>query len=76
MAKKTIREQIIAALEARGLKPITNARTTKYIVFQHPNLDGRFLYVGAGGALRTGKTIADSIPADRFKQQLLAEAPS
>ena len=65
----TLREQLIAALEKRGLNQV-DAKTTKYAVFNRPK--GGFYYVGDRGALRYGLTVAGSLAAsDSYKTKLL-----
>ena len=71
---KTLREKYIAGLTARGFKEVK--RTSKWVVFEHHILpSGDFYYVGKSGSLRTGTTIATSIPvSQRYKDQLIAIA--
>lgn len=55
----TKQQEICSKLEARGLKRDNSARTSKYIVYNAGN--GVKYFVGKNGALRKGKSIADSI---------------
>ena len=72
MAKKTIQERLIEALKLQGC-PEVQSRSTKYRVFMDIRTakKGGFLYVGKAGALRFGKTVTDSRPADAYKAALL-----
>lgn len=85
---KTMKERLIAALEARGYVPRINPRGSKYGEYAtgpgaksllKTEDDGAVrphrILVGKAGALRfTTKSIADSIPfSDRTKLKLLAE---
>jgi hypothetical protein len=50
-----------------------NSRSTKYTVYNiiAPNWEGNF-YVGKKGALRKGKTIAESIPlSEKVRQEVI-----
>lgn len=69
---KTLKEQFIAALEARGERKVKE--THKYVVYSRRGTAG-YYYVGKAGALRVGHTIGASIPvSDIHKQALLAGA--
>lgn len=63
----TIREQLIAAFDKLGAARV-DSRSTKYVVYSH---NGHNYYIGKAGALRVGRTAADSIPTERFKRHLL-----
>lgn len=68
---KTIKEQLISALEARGCTIITGAPSRKYVTMTRPNRPGTFYYVGRFGALRYGENIANSLSAsDQFKKAI------
>lgn len=68
---KTMQERFAAALEGRGERIVK--RTFRYIVYSR-NHGGGFYYLGRSGALRIGRTIADSVPArGEFKAALLQE---
>jgi hypothetical protein len=72
MAKFTIQQSLVDALIASGRGTPVTSRSRKYVTLKRP--DGSFFYVGPAGALRFGKTVADSMAApDEFKQRLLAE---
>lgn len=67
---KTLREKYIEALKARGWIELKN--THRYTVFDNRD-GGSYLYVGKSGSLRSGSTVAGSIPvSQKFKDQLLA----
>jgi hypothetical protein len=73
MAKPTLQQRLVDALIASGRGTPVASRSRKYVTLKRP--DGTFFYVGKAGALRFGKTIADSMAApDEFKQRLLDEA--
>jgi hypothetical protein len=55
----TNQEKIIHAFRALGIKQ--TGTTPKYLKFIHPSFPGKYIYVGKKGAIRSGKTIADSI---------------
>ena len=73
MAKLTLQQRLVDALVATGRGAIIESRSRKYVTLKRP--DGSFFYVGKAGALRFGKTVADSVAApDDFKKRLLDEA--
>ena len=73
MPKPTLQQRLIDALIASGRGTPVASRSRKYVTLKRP--DGTFFYVGKAGALRFGKTIADSMAApDEFKKRLLDEA--
>jgi hypothetical protein len=73
MAKFTIQQRLVDALIASGRGTPVASRSRKYVTLKRP--DGSFFYVGKAGALRFGKTVADSMAApEEFKQRLLDEA--
>lgn len=55
----TKQEQIVKMLEAKGCRPVRST-SVKYLKFTRPGSD-TFYWVGKNGALRAGKTVADSI---------------
>lgn len=69
---RTLRERLQAAIIAKG--GTQHKVTGKSIVMTYPGLDG-FLYLGAAGSLRAGKTKTASIPYDHLKARLLASEP-
>lgn len=72
MAKLTIQQRLVDALVASGRGAPVASRSRKYVTLKRP--DGSFFYVGRAGALRFGKTVADSMAApDEFKKRLLEE---
>jgi len=72
MAKLTLQQRLIDALVASGRGTPVTSRSRRYLTLKRP--DGSFFYIGKAGALRFGKTVADSMAApDEFKQRLLAE---
>lgn len=65
---KTLREQFIIALLARGETEVK--RLTSRIVFTCK--EGGFYYLGRSGSLRYGNTVAGSVPVSlAFKNELL-----
>lgn len=70
MAKETIHDKLVAALEARGEKRV-EAKTRKYTVMSRSG--GGFWYIGRAGALRFGPTASKSSAAFKTKAQLLGE---
>lgn len=62
MARPTLHDRLVAALLARGERIVENARTTRYTVLTREG-GGGFYFVGKAGALRIGRTVADSHPA-------------
>lgn len=71
---KTLKEQFIAGLTARGWTVNTDARSTKFVELTHPGADHKF-YVGRSGALRRGNTVGSSIPAHPKVKSLLLGPP-
>lgn len=55
-----LHDRLCAGLENMGYKPIKNARTSKYTVYQSPVNPRVKLYVGSCGALRAGQTVTES----------------
>jgi hypothetical protein len=71
--KTTIRERLIAELEARGEREVR--RTKKYIVYSMSPAPGLFFYIGKSGAFRQGPTIKRSLPVDhKFIRSLIGHA--
>lgn len=73
MAKRTLKERMIAAILANGGKQVKVS--TKTVIMTLPTLPDTFLYLGNSGSLRVGKTKTTSIPYDRLKAKLLASQP-
>ncbi len=72
MPKLTLQQRLVDALVATGRGTIIESRSRRYVTLKRP--DGSFFYVGPAGALRFGKSVADSMAApDEFKQRLLTE---
>ncbi len=72
---KTLKECFVEALTKRGEKTVINSRSSRFTIFTRTGTD-KYFYLGKAGALRTGPTIAKSIPvSDKFKKQLLEEVP-
>lgn len=72
MAKLTLQQRLVDALVNTGRGTIVQSRSRKYVTLERP--DGSFFYVGKAGALRFGKTLADSMAAPaEFKKRLLDE---
>jgi hypothetical protein len=71
MAKQTLQERFIRALQARGSRRV-EARTQKYVVLTRPIREGTFYYVGRNGALRMGRIATRTMPcSEQFKAALL-----
>lgn len=77
---KTIREKLIEALTTLGEKQVAS-RSSKYVVMtrtinsktlERETAINLFWYVGKAGALRSGTTVATSIPMEASKARLLA----
>ena len=59
MSKPTKQQQVVAALVGRGCREVASG-SKRYRKFANP--DGRLpLYVGKQGAVRIGRTVADSV---------------
>jgi hypothetical protein len=75
MAKQTLHDRFLAALLAKGMKLDPKARSSKYTVLTVPGKVGNF-YLGSGGALRLGPSIAASHKvSDKIRAELLAFNP-
>ena len=59
MPKQTKREQIISKLQDAGYRE-TPSPSRKYVGFRDPKDRFRVLWVGKAGAVRVGRTIAES----------------
>jgi len=64
----TQREKLVAQLTKQGYHEVAS-RSTKYVVLTKDNL--AFFYVGKAGALRYGRTVAESYPRDNLRRALL-----
>lgn len=62
----TLTELNIWYLERQGAIEVLNTKTSKYRVFRYPNRTDNY-YVGRGGALRKGRTVAKSISVNSAK---------
>jgi hypothetical protein len=78
--KVTLHTKLIEQLLATGhseVVPKFRVRSTpKYVTFTttpYPRMPEVFLYVGKAGALRRGRTVTESIPAEKMKAELLAQ---
>lgn len=69
--KLTIRDQVIRGLERLGYTRDTNAKTTKYTVFNDKGGYKRKIYVGKVNTLRIGVTVAGSIVSNRLWNQAM-----
>lgn len=56
----TKRDKVIAFLKKRNCKQLTST-SAKYLKFSRPDDPQSFYWVGNNGALRTGKTVSESI---------------
>lgn len=71
--KVTIRDQLAAALRARGYAEHRHKTSTRYTIMFHPTAYPQTVFLGKAGALRVGQTITNSIPSMRLRGELLAE---
>lgn len=69
----TLHDRLVAALLKHGAAKVADHRSTKYTVLTK---NGVNYYVGHKGALRSGHTIAGSLPLDRTKARLLEGQPN
>ncbi|MFO1152767.1 MAG: hypothetical protein U1E42_03735 [Rhodospirillales bacterium] len=73
MAKITLQQRLVDALVATGRGTAVMSRSRRYVTLRRP--DGSFFYVGRNGALRFGRSVADSVAVPgSFKARLLEEA--
>jgi hypothetical protein len=73
MSRVTLREQLIAGLEALGHQRPRRPASTRFVVFDRG--DGRYWFVGISGALRTGRTLRASMPAPARVREYVLTAP-
>lgn len=67
MAKHTIHNYVMAALEAAGYAENKASRSTKYTEMKK-------IYLGSGGAVRVGLNVSSSFPVlEKRKEQLIAK---
>lgn len=66
----TIKQRLIAGLTARGFRQVPS-KSRKFETFTKDSEN--FYFVGKSGALRRGRTCTASVPADRFKNELLCK---
>jgi len=64
----TQREKLLAQLKKRGWSEVAS-RSSKYVVLTKAGT--AFYYVGKAGALRYGRTVAESYPQDNLRRALL-----
>lgn len=69
---KTLREQFIAALLARGEKEVK--KLTGRIVFTRK--EGGFFFIGKSGSLRYGRSVKYCIPVSNTFKALLLTKPT
>lgn len=70
-----LHDRLCAGLSNMGYKPIKNARTSKYTVYQSPVNPRVMVYVGSCGALRVGQNVTESrAVADGLRARVLAAA--
>lgn len=67
---RTLQDKYKARLEACGFRRDFNARTSKYIVMEHPRYRGK-IYLGRSGAIRVGQTVATSLSQSDNASQYL-----
>lgn len=78
MANATVHDRLVAALQRRGETVVSGSRSTRYTVLTRTRRETGervgFYYVGKAGALRAGRTVADSHPVGAdFRARLLGE---
>ena len=67
----TLRNQYLVGLLQKGWKVNQAARSTKFTELTHAD-SPRKIYLGRGGAVRTGDTVAGSLPVSAsFKHKLI-----
>lgn len=81
MAKTTIHDRLVAALQHRGEAIIADTRSTRYTVLTRTRRETGeqvgFYFVGRAGALRAGRTVAESRPVGAdFRAKLLGATAS
>jgi hypothetical protein len=79
MARTSIHDRLVAALLQRGETIVADARSTRYTVLTRTLRETgdpvRFYYIGKAGALRAGRSVADSRPVGAdFRARLLDDA--
>lgn len=67
-----LREQFRLALLARGYTEASDATSRNYVILVSPKGERR-VYLGKGGAVRVGRTIADSRPLGGAAKKILLE---
>ncbi len=69
MAKVTQRAAIVAYFQAKAeMEKDLASRSRKYVVYKSAATGARF-YIGKAGALRKGRTVAESIPVNEQIRQ-------
>jgi hypothetical protein len=81
MAKATIHDRLVAALQRHGEVIVPNTRSTRYTVLTRTRRETGeqvgFYFVGRAGALRVGRTVAESRPVpELLRARLLSIAAS
>lgn len=76
MARPTLHDRLVAALQHRGETIVADARSTRYTVLSRTRPGtgetAGFYFVGKAGALRAGRTVANSRPVNaEFRAKLL-----
>lgn len=76
MARTTIHDRLVAALQHRGEAIIADARSTRYTVLTRTRRETGeqvgFYFVGRAGALRASRTVGESRPVGAdFRAKLL-----
>lgn len=69
MPRRTIHDQLVDALVARGYRVATNSRTRRYTELVKEG--HRSFFVGRSGALRAGRTVSKSMSCSHLKRVLL-----
>lgn len=64
MAKHTIKERLVAGLQAKGWQPCPKRTTSKLQAFEKAGVRS-VVFVGVNGALRSGRTASDSYSLER-----------
>ncbi|MBX6324333.1 MAG: hypothetical protein IRY94_21180 [Rhodospirillaceae bacterium] len=71
--RQTLHDRLVAGLEVHGWRVVEDARSTKYTVLTRDGGRGGFYYVGKAGALRVGRTVAESRPVPAALRARLLE---
>jgi hypothetical protein len=73
MSRVTLREALIAGLEALGYQRPRRPRSQRFETFERG--DGRYWFIGSRGAFRIGRNVRDSMPVPKTLQYYVLTAP-